>query len=283
MGFPAVTARVDKLRRILRDRKRIRELPLTPELRKRILRTHWEVVARRRYDPRARIADIVGLKLPFLRYGALLYLFEEIFLGLSYHVELERPAPVIVDGGANIGMSVAFFKTLHPDARITAFEPEPDAYSCVSRLAELNGLDGIEVRQEALAGEAGNLPFHLEPGRPGSLVASLKERRAEMATVTVPAVRLSDRIEDDVDLLKLDVEGAEEGVIRDLHGTGKLRSVGRIVMEVHHHIDPEEDRLSAILAMLEEAGFGYQIGGRQERPLEQRVFQDLLVYAYRKD
>ena len=42
----------------------------------------------------------------------------EIFVEEIYRFQTTRPAPLIVDGGANCGMSVVYFKRLFPDAQL---------------------------------------------------------------------------------------------------------------------------------------------------------------------
>ena len=97
----------------------------------------------------------------------------------------------------------------------------------------------------------------------------------------MPAVRLSGFIRSAVDLLKLDVEGAEGRVLSDLIGSGTLASVQRVHMEYHHHIDSERNDFSRTLAQLEEAGFGYQVRADQHKWPVPRAFQDISIYAYR--
>ena len=56
-----------------------------------------------------------------------------------------------------------------------------------------------------------------------------------------------------------------------------------MVIEYHHHIAQDKDAFSRIIRLLEDEGFGYQIDGTQTRPLKAGQYQDLLIYAYRKD
>lgn len=92
---------------------------------------------------------------------------------------------------------------------------------------------------------------------------------------------MSAYIEEEVDFLKLDVEGAEQDVVADLHRTAKLRLVAQIVCEYHHHIGGE-DRLGDFLGVLEQSGFGYELQARERPPFRRDRFQDVLIYAYRK-
>jgi hypothetical protein len=98
----------------------------------------------------------------------------------------------------------------------------------------------------------------------------------------VPTAKLSDFIEGQVDYLKIDVEGAEDLVMRDLDASGKLAMVKQIFIEYHHHIRASEDKLSSLLAVLENNGFGYQLATANPIPQKAYKFQDVLIYAYRK-
>lgn len=115
----------------------------------------------------------------------------------------------------------------------------------------------------------------------------MSTRRGRIAgtATAVPATRLSEHVDERVDFLKLDVEGAEQVVIRELDEAGKLERVRRMAIECHHHLDPDEDALSQILATLERRGFGYQLEARLDRApgARRRQFQNILVHAYRKE
>ena len=95
-------------------------------------------------------------------------------------------------------------------------------------------------------------------------------------------VRLSHFINREVDLLKLDIEGAELMVLEDLAGNGKLSLIREMIIEYHHHMDQNGDEFSRFLAILEGNGFGYQVYSNLTVPFSRETFQDILVYAYRK-
>jgi len=135
----------------------------------------------------------------------------------------------------------------------------------------------------ALAETDGEVDFFFSEHTPGSLTSGIVRQRSSVQCRKVRAVRLSDHVDGEVDFLKIDVEGSELGIVRDLCLTGKIRYVSQMAIEYHHHINADEDTFSTILGHLENAGFGYQIGTRHmRRPLAQRKFQDIFLYAYRK-
>jgi len=74
---------------------------------------------------------------------------------------------------------------------------------------------------------------------------------------TVPSLRLRDVLEEgSVDLLKLDIEGAEDIVLADCEPA--LQGVKAIVMDLHE-FDPRVRQAPRVLELLSRAGFSYAI------------------------
>lgn len=234
------------------------------------------------YGGAAKTVDAAGFKVKYCSVKSLLYLFREILLHQTYLFAAETRQPFIIDCGANIGMASLYFKSLYPLAEVLAFEPDPDACACFAENMKLNLLSGVRVENAALMGAPGEAELHTCISGPGDLLASVLKERAAGPVRKVRAVRLSDYITKPVDLLKIDIEGAETEVMAELAASGKLGLVKKIVMEYHHHIDANSDSLSGMLAQLETAGFGYQLGGDLPRPFAGGRFQDILIYAYNK-
>ena len=187
--------------------------------------------------------------------GHLPYLFAEIFLAENCFFTSTRPDPLIIDGGVNIGLSVAYFKHLFPAARIIGFEPHPGAFAVAQRNCERNNFRNVELHQAALAGQRGSITLNFIPDE---IMASttgtrLAARGDKPQTVEVPAVCLSDYLNGDVDFLKLDIEGAEQSVLEE--AAGKLRNARHIFIEFHWTRGDEANRLAVILNVLEKAGF----------------------------
>jgi FkbM family methyltransferase len=235
-------------------------------------------------EPDSRRIGLVGFKFSYLDFEALRYAFDEIFINLDYSFKAEVEKPRIIDCGSNIGLSIAFFKKLFPQAEITAFEPNKQAFAVLEENIRNNGWQKVQLHQNALSGSSGIMDFYSDPDHSGSLKMSLVRERMPGIAEPVEAVLLSDFIDEEVDFLKLDVEGAEESVLRDLSQTGKLRRIREMVVEYHHHIQKGTDALSTLLSLLENNDFGYSIDAQLGRPLSAKrgVFQDILIYAYRK-
>ena len=173
---------------------------------------------------------------------------KNIFEQRIYDFEAIKPNPVIIDAGAHIGIATLRFKQLYPDAQITCFEPDSASLTMLHRNIDINSLENVEVIQAALSDKDGEAGFHTD-GADGSRVdpgASGKCR----------TVRLSRFLNSPVDMLKLNVEGAEFDVLNELDVAGKLGLVERIVIEYHGWPDGQQS-LGEILSILAKNSFRY--------------------------
>ena len=258
--------------------------PLPRSLKKRALLTQAMLDARRLIFPGQKEIECSVLGFRFAAYSlkTLAFLYGEIFTDPSYYFETSNSCPFIIDCGSNIGMSILFFKALYPGCKIIGFEPAADSFTLLRRNIEANKLNRVEVHPFAVGESAAKVTFFRED-QPGSLMASTNQQRASKNQECVEQVRLSDYIDREVDFLKLDIEGAEGGVIADLQASGRIRNIAKMMIEYHHHIEENKDCFSIILNHLERAGFGYQLQARMKAKKVHGRFQDILVYAYRKD
>jgi FkbM family methyltransferase len=162
----------------------------------------------------------------------------------TYAVEFDSSVPRILDCGANIGMSVLYWKSIAPDAVITAFEADADiANVLASNLRAAESAHGVDIVQAAVCARHGTVEFVPDGADSGHIGPT---------GVVVPAVRLRDYLTGKIDLLKLDIEGAEVEVLLDCADV--LHRVQRIVFE-YHSIADRERRLGMLLGALEAAGF----------------------------
>jgi len=223
--------------------------------------------------------DVAGFSV-----ASLAYLHREIFVELQYYFSTDSPDPFIVDGGSNIGMSVLFFKALYPGARVLAFEPAQRAHDLLVRNVEANGLRDVEVHRAALGREDGEVPFFEDRDDPATFRMSTRSERLPGTASPVPQRRLSQLLREEVDLLKLDIEGSEDDVLAELVDSQAVSRIRQLVVEYHHQLDPTRDFLGAFLECLRQQGFGYQVSAKgpvANRAAAEPAFQDVLVYARR--
>ena len=227
---------------------------------------------------------VLNFQITYLDKNAYSYLLEEIFLKGEYRFEANTDSPVILDCGANIGLATLFFKHLYPTARITCFEADPTTASILRENVEQNLLQDVSVHNLMLSNTEGDHPFYVELGTTGSLLMSSKpDRLLNHREITVKAGKLSQYVNGPVDLLKLDVEGAELEVLTDLISSNKISLIHTMVIEYHHKIRDQASCLATFLGLLEKQGFEYQIGTAGCNPItRQGVFQDIAIGAYRR-
>lgn len=224
-----------------------------------------------------------GQELFFPDYESFGLLFDEIYMQGIYLFRSANERPNIIDCGANIGLATAFFLTQYRDATVTAFEPDSEAFLFLDRNREVNRWAGVTLHRTAVHREVGARAFYSHAQ--ASVVSSFRRGLggpAPSQVLEIPTVRLSSYIERRVDLLKLDVEGSEIPVFEDLAESDKMRLIDQIIMEYHHHIEPEEDRLGYLLALLERNGFGYDVRATAPLPFAARRPHNFMMYAYRK-
>ena len=226
-------------------------------------------------------ARILSYSIRAFDYQTLLFLFDEIFVFQCYRVELSRERPLIIDCGANIGLATLFFKSMAPDARIIAFEPDPVTFGVLRQNVERNGLSGVELRNQALWKEEGKLRFHVGELQGGLRMSVLPERKPGRH-VEVMSVPLSRTLAEhgEVDLVKMDVEGVEVEILEELDASGTLGNVREWLIEYHHRIGSAPSRLSSFLSLFEKWGYEYQVDARGHRN-EKGRFQDISLYVYR--
>jgi FkbM family methyltransferase len=176
--------------------------------------------------------------LNYLDAASLLSAFDVVVVKRWNDFSSEKKNPVILDGGANIGISAIHYKRLFPDAVVTSFEPDPGACDVLRRNLLANEIHEVEVVEKALWTNNGRTSFFSEGADANRIVVEHDELK-QLATLApgakqceVETVRLADYLaRTKFDLVKLDIEGAEAEVIVDCGET--LHNVNSMVIEFH--------------------------------------------------
>jgi FkbM family methyltransferase len=162
---------------------------------------------------------------------------------------------VALDVGANIGNHSLFLSDLF--ARVIAFEPNPLARSLLQINVDLNGIENVEIRAVGLSDRNGTAVLEFDPTNLGA--ASSTELRETSALARRSAIDLviGDQALDgskNVAFIKVDVEGAEEAVLRGLQQT--LRTDAPVVMiEQWPEVIDRVSGASPALSLLRELGY----------------------------
>lgn len=130
----------------------------------------------------------------------------------QHSLDLLRPGSVAVDVGANVGVWSLLAVERRPGVRVHAFEPVSAVAAQLRRHIALNGLDTIVANVVAVAAEDGTARFFVNHTT-NTGASSLFHRPIPSVEISVPVVTLDSYLAqagvDRVDVLKVDVEGAE--------------------------------------------------------------------------
>jgi FkbM family methyltransferase len=236
-----------------------------------------------------------GLKVFALSIMEVRFLYDEIFRAGCYeHVELPQ-RPLVVDAGANIGMFTLYIKRRYPDAEILAFEPAPQSAAVLQQNIELHGLADITVHGVALGsqpeqaatftffaaapGSSTRYPEQTGPARAAVsriFSARVAERLYQGRDIIVPVERLSAFLAAGrpVDLLKIDVEGAELDVLLGIDPE-QWPLIRQAILEVPDHAG----RLAEVCDLLSSHGLEPSAGPGPQRDTDS---PSRLVHAVRR-
>jgi len=213
----------------------------------------------------------------------------EILRRKVYELDFRRPDPRILDCGANLGLISIYYRWRYPAARITAFEADPTILPLLRKNLETNSCGDVEIVEAALAASSGSVSFQSGRACDGCVTQYRPEDQMKYGTtMTVPAVPLSDFLDEPVDLLKMNIEGAEWEVLSAAEK--KLRQVRAMLIE-YHRWPGLPNTLHAILSLLDRNGFDYLIndydgatnpGVLPPFQLHENSRYFLLIYAVRR-
>jgi FkbM family methyltransferase len=184
----------------------------------------------------------------------------EIFLHRAYDVALRdlRPGQSVIDIGANIGaFTVAALRA--GAGQVHAFEPLPENLEMIRQNLELNQLqDHVQLHDQAVSEDGQPATFYFNPQDAGggtffpAIHAAWRDGQTSAGEMrTVACVRLPEflcQLPGPCDLLKMDCEGAEHGIVRSL--AEMHDRVKAIVFEFH-----SDGKLDDTLQRLRSYGF----------------------------
>lgn len=194
----------------------------------------WSLVSENAFPPGRMLPLFVRAQRQpvWMRYGSSdAAVFEQVFIQQQYACSLQalkRPR-LILDCGANVGYTSLYFLTRLPTAHVIAIEPDPDNFAlCKKNLQQY--ADRVTLVQAAvwprsttliLSGQrAGNeWGLRVEPSSEGTVQA-----------VTIPDLLHRSGFEE-IDLLKMDIEGAEKAMFSEAYDW--LDKVKAIAIELH--------------------------------------------------
>lgn len=204
----------------------------------------------------------LGYTVLFDNFNSFFAMFSEIFIHNVYETKLSEKTPTIVDCGANIGLSILYFKKVFPYSKILAFEPDPRTFQLLEQNIKNNKLKDIQLFNNAVSEKKEKLTlysFNDFEGGPGNTIdakyISFKNKKEfEVEALPISALNL-----EKIDILKIDVEGAEGFIFKDLVKNKVLEKVKVLHLEYHYNYESDQNNFSYIIQSLEQFKFNYMI------------------------
>jgi FkbM family methyltransferase len=163
--------------------------------------------------------------------------FEEIFLTNLYNIMLPIEPKTIVDAGANVGLASLFFKMKYPDASIVAIEIEQENIDAIHK--NTKDLPNLDVKHNALYNKKAFFSIHDPYNATNSFqvkeVSTIEE--ADITSITLDEI-LDSNNWDTIDILKIDIEGAEKQLFESNYQNW-LPKTKVIMVETHDRMIPK--------------------------------------------
>ncbi len=201
---------------------------------------------------------------------------------ISHDIEIIKnilkPGDTVVDVGANIGLMTLFMaNAVGETGQVFAFEPAPDNVVLLQKNVEANGYKNITIVPAAVSDHSGKLKLFLSDFNPGDhRIYNPEEKTKDWAknnavydklvsgkrkVIDVPVISLDEFFKDHqkpISFVKMDVQGAEGGVLKGMIGILEKNKNIKIMTEFWpaglkmFGVSSEE-----FLTMLEDLGFSF--------------------------
>lgn len=194
--------------------------------------------------------SINGHPVSFIKGEEMVHAYREIYKYDIYNFKSNRADPLILDCGAHIGISIIYFKQLYPEARVIAFEPDPESFELLKK--NTGGMPAVQLEQKAIWTHDRGVLFH----QSGDMSSHIVNDGNEARSVRIPSTSLRNYLTGPIDMLKMDIEGAEMDVLEDCKD--RLHLVKYLFVEFHGH-SGDPGRLEQLLSLLKEYKLDYYI------------------------
>ena len=160
--------------------------------------------------------------------------------------------PIVFDFGGHVGTTAIYFSLYHPNAKIYAFEPNPDYFSCFMH----NTKNYPNIKCFNVAVGAGSIKRYLSTEREGYEADSfyygqnIEKNKVEVTALDFASIVKMTKVEH-IDAMKIDIEGAEYEVFISPSFAEFARSIDFIVGE--SHVQPSIPQ--TVVPLLEKFGF----------------------------
>lgn len=191
----------------------------------------------------------------------------EIYAAKSYEGTFNRDwVETIIDVGANVGIYAILIAKVYPNSRVHALEPCKDTYKKMLKNIKLNNITNIKAHNFGLFNQTKT--SELFKSSKNSLISSIFEDKVPEKGLDVEEIQLISAYEfvqehsiKSIDIIKLDCEGAEYHILRDLEINDKIKDIRYITIDIDERREQVEELLERNNISLSESKISYLIDG----------------------
>ncbi len=153
----------------------------------------------------------------------------------EYYIPNMKTPKMILDIGANIGVSTLFFKSIFPEAKIYAVEPFPENVDLLRE--NIKGIDGLTIIDKGLGEKDGYKIYYFSDtetnfgGGTFQKIGHNPEKKYNLEVMSFKTLINKYNI-DKIDLIKIDTEGSEYEILTNIPSE-VFNDVSYIVGELH--------------------------------------------------
>lgn len=190
-----------------------------------------------------------NVKLELKRISSDIHVFQQIIVQEEYLNIINliknnyESCNVMIDAGANIGLTSLYFKSFFPNINIIALEPLDQTFLRLERNVEINNFKNITLIKKGLWSHSTKLKgdYSFRDGQDWSfrLVDALPNENALFEVCSVPDIIKEYKL-DIIDFLKIDIEGSEIELFKNSLDLSWLNKVKIIGIEIHNEFNCRE-------------------------------------------
>lgn len=196
------------------------------------------------WSPKKKLVEFIlpGYSRPiFLRGGTSdTEVFETVFIANRFDVKIRNSnlkTINIVDAGANIGLVSLFLNNKYPNSSIWCIEPESGNLDILNM--NVKDYSNITVIPAALWKNNDSLNL-IDPGRGNWSYQVEASRSSDSPIPSITMMDVLERINGDIDILKMDIEGSEKEVF-EMNSEEWLGKIKVLIIEIHEGMKPGTD------------------------------------------
>jgi FkbM family methyltransferase len=197
----------------------------------------------KKHVPTSKIS-INNFKINILHNKSFVWQYYEIYFKKYYNFLSSNKYPIIIDCGANLGLSILNFKEQYPNSKVYAFEADKDVFKVLSNNINSNLIEGITLVNKAVWHKNEIISF-LPDGVDGGKV----EQHSTNNSMHIEAIDFKEFLDqfDKIDFLKIDIEGAETDVIPHIESC--FDRIDKVFVEFHSFKNSQQ-KIESVIGIL---------------------------------